>query len=71
MAEDTAVEEADIGLSSTEAARRLVEGGPNDPTSIRRAAILVQLLGFFSNPLVIILLVASAISAALGELLSA
>ena len=71
MVEGTAVEEADFGLSSTEAARRLVEGGPNDPTSIRRAAILVQLLGFFSNPLVIILLVASAISAALGELLSA
>lgn len=71
MVEGTAVEEADFGLSSTEAARRLIEVGPNDPTSVRRAAILVQLLGFFSNPLVIILLVASAISAALGELLSA
>src|SRR5436309_10241566 len=55
------------GLSSVEAARRLVGYGPNEPVPIRRLSALVQLFHLFANPLVIILLVASAIAGALGQ----
>jgi Mg2+-importing ATPase len=55
------------GLTSAEAARRLARYGPNEPVSIRRLSALVQLAHLFANPLVIILLVASAISALLGQ----
>ena len=50
------------GLSGAEAARRLAEYGPNEPAPVRRLRRVVQLLQLFANPLVIILLVASAIS---------
>ena len=60
-----------IGLTSQEAAARLTEYGPNDPTSTRRGAFAFELLHLFLNPLVIILLVASAISAFLGEKIEA
>src|SRR5216684_8173614 len=55
------------GLSSVEAARRLAEYGPNEPAPIRRLSPVVQLLHLFANPLVIILLVASAIAGTLGQ----
>lgn len=57
----------DQGLTSAEAARRFVEFGPNEPAPIRRASALRHLLSLFANPLVIILLVASVISALLGQ----
>ncbi len=59
------------GLTSAEARRRLAESGPNDPAPARRAGILSQLLSFFANPLVVILLIASAVSATLGDLINA
>ena len=55
------------GLTSAEAARRLARYGPNEPVSVRRLSALVQLAHLFANPLVIILLVASAISALLDQ----
>ena len=55
------------GLSGAEAARRLAEYGPNEPAPVRRLSAVVQLLQLFANPLVIILLVASAISGVLGQ----
>jgi len=55
------------GLTSAQAAQRLTEYGPNEPVSVRRLSALVELLHLFANPLVVILLVASAISAALGQ----
>jgi Mg2+-importing ATPase len=55
------------GLTSDEAARRLALYGPNEAAPARRLSILVQLLHLFANPLVIILLVASAISVALRQ----
>src|SRR6478672_8728560 len=55
------------GLSGTEAARRFVECGPNEPAPVRRLSSLLQLLHLFANPLVIILLVASAIAGFLGQ----
>ena len=50
------------GLSAVEAARRLAVYGPNEPAPVRRLSALVQLFYLFANPLVIILLVASAIA---------
>jgi Mg2+-importing ATPase len=59
------------GLTSEEAARRLGEAGPNEPTPARRTGSAVQLLRLFANPLVLILLIASGVSAFLGEIVSA
>jgi Mg2+-importing ATPase len=59
------------GLSTAEAQRRLGRVGPNEPPSAQRRAGIRQLAHFFANPLVIILLLASIISAALGETLNA
>jgi len=58
------------GLTSNEAAVRLTRYGPNLFHQQRRNALLFQFLSKFSNPLVIILLVASAISAFTGDVAS-
>lgn len=58
------------GLTSREAAERLKLYGPNLFHPQRRNALLLQFLSKFSNPLVIILLVASSISALTGDLTS-
>ncbi len=57
------------GLTTEEADQRLEKFGPNEPTVVRRMAGIRQLLYFLANPLVIILLIASIISAALGEVI--
>jgi P-type Mg2+ transporter len=62
---------AGAGLSTTEARLRLSKIGPNEPISLRRRSSLVQILHLFLNPLAIILLAASAVSAVLGEILNA
>jgi Mg2+-importing ATPase len=59
------------GLSDAEARSRLLQFGPNEPVSSRRTSSITQILLLFLNPLAITLLVASAISAALGEILNA
>ena len=64
-------ESAARGLTSEAADRLLSEFGPNDPSARRRRSQLGELLALLANPLVIILLVASAISAFLGELANA
>ena len=58
------------GLTSTEAAKRLGQYGPNVFTSQRRRALLLEFLSRFRNPLVILLLAASGISALTGEVTS-
>ncbi len=55
------------GLTSAEAARRFVVFGPNEAVPARRLSWFGQLLHLFANPLVVILLVASGVSAALGQ----
>jgi Mg2+-importing ATPase len=55
------------GLSEDEAARRLMEFGPNDPTPRRHGELVFELLSLFVNPLVVILLIASILSAVLGQ----
>jgi len=66
-----ASESSSTGLSKAEAKRRLEQFGPNEPSTAKRTAPLVQLLILLANPLAIILLVASAISFALGEVINA
>ncbi len=58
------------GLSSTEAAARLAQFGPNQLRA-RRQSVVLQFLARFRNPLVLILLAASMISAATGDAASA
>jgi P-type Mg2+ transporter len=59
------------GLSSAEAERRLGEVGPNEIETGDRFRLLRAGIAFSSNPLVIILLVASLVSGVLGEALNA
>jgi len=59
------------GLSQTEAKRRLAQFGPNEPSPPKHSGPLLQLLLLLLNPLAITLLLASAISAALGEVINA
>jgi len=61
----------DLGLTSAEAKVRLARYGPNEPVRRHRLSALAQLAHLFANPLVIILLAASAISAALGQRIDA
>ena len=59
------------GLTQVEAKRLLAQYGHNEPAPARRSAPIFQLLILLANPLAIILLVASGISAALGEVINA
>jgi Mg2+-importing ATPase len=59
------------GLSSAEAAARLQTLGPNELAPPPRFETVRELLRYFANPLVLILLVASVGSAAFGEPVSA
>jgi Mg2+-importing ATPase len=58
------------GLSADEAGTRLRRVGPNEPAPPRRFEALRGLGAFLLNPLVLILLVASAVSAAFGQVVS-
>ncbi|HKA53454.1 MAG TPA: HAD-IC family P-type ATPase, partial [Candidatus Binatia bacterium] len=66
----TQLDSGSQGLTSAEAARRLGQYGPNVFTSQRRRALLLEFLSRFRNPLVILLLAASGVSALSGEVTS-
>ena len=55
------------GLTTEEARRRLRLYGPNSMVYESRFAALLSFFGFFRNPLVVILIIASGVSLALGE----
>jgi Mg2+-importing ATPase len=59
------------GLTSQTAAERLAEYGRNDPAPRKRRSTLVDFLRLFLNPLVVVLLIAAAASAVLGEVTDA
>lgn len=59
------------GLTSAEAARRLLAAGPNDPAPAERTSVLFDLAMQFANPLVAVLLFASVVSSFVGELVNA
>ena len=58
------------GLSATEARARRARYGANDASTVKRTPLWLQFLARFRNPLVIILIVASALSAATGDVAS-
>ncbi|WP_370674314.1 magnesium-translocating P-type ATPase [Pleomorphomonas sp. PLEO] len=58
------------GLTGSAAETRLAEFGPNDAAAVKQVPLWLQFLGRFRNPLVIILLVASGLSAASGDIAS-
>ena len=55
------------GLTAQEAEARLGKFGPNEPAATHQRSFLSDLLNEFSNPLVLILIVAAIASAFLGE----
>jgi P-type Mg2+ transporter len=55
------------GLTSVEAQQRLKQFGLNEPVKVRQLSGIIQFLALFANPLIIILLMASAISFAIGD----
>jgi Mg2+-importing ATPase len=59
------------GLGSGEAAARLRQIGFNEPEPESRHSFLRQVLTLFSNPILIILFAASAVAAALGQIVEA
>jgi Mg2+-importing ATPase len=66
------LESSKQGLSSAEAARRFEQLGPNEPaTTTRLGSTIAELVRASANPLVVILLVAGAASAFLGEVADA
>lgn len=58
------------GLDVTEVQSRLKTFGPNDVGVVRPSPLWLQFISRFRNPLVIILLVASGLSAATGDIAS-
>jgi len=60
-----------LGLTPQEAAARLDQFGPNEPTAARRHSLFSDFLHAFSNPLVLILVIAAVISAFMGEAVDA
>ena len=65
------LESSEQGLTGAEASKRLDTYGPNDTTGLKRTSPVVQFLRLFLNPLVAILLVASVVSAVLGDRVNA
>ncbi len=59
------------GLTDGEAARRLLEFGPNVIAKEREMNVILEFLSNFTSPLVVILLIASAVSASFGEIRNA
>ena len=58
------------GLDTAEVQSRLTTYGPNDAATVKRTPLWLQFLARFGNPLIIILLIASAVSAATGDVAS-
>jgi Mg2+-importing ATPase len=64
---DQEMARAPVGLTAEEAHRRLEQYGANEPVPTRRWSALRELLGFLTNPLVLILLIAAFASILLGQ----
>jgi Mg2+-importing ATPase len=58
------------GLNGDEVRSRLEAYGPNDAANVKRTPLWLQLLARFGNPLIILLLIAGAVSAATGDIAS-
>ncbi len=62
---------SDRGLTAQEAQQRLLQFGPNEPSPRPRISGLKQFLLLLANPLIMMLLIASGVSAFLGEWINA
>ena len=62
------LEATPAGLSQKEAEARSVQFGPNTLRDHRERPLLIQYLSHFKNPLIMVLLAASAVSALTGEI---
>ncbi len=58
------------GLGGANARERLRRHGPNDAASVKQSPLWLQFLARFRNPLIVILLIASGLSAATGDVAS-
>ncbi len=58
------------GLGTAEVRSRLARYGANDAATVKHSPLWLQFLTRFGNPLIIILLIASAVSAATGDVAS-
>jgi Mg2+-importing ATPase len=67
----SALDSAPGGLTSDEAAARLERYGHNDISPARKRPVLLQFLSHFKNLLILILLIAAAISMFVGEITDA
>jgi P-type Mg2+ transporter len=65
------VRASETGFTAEQAAERLREFGPNDPAPVHRATAFTEILHFCANPLVVILLSASVLSALVGQTIDA
>ncbi len=65
------LQSSEQGLTSEEAVTRLKKYGPNDAASAKRAPGIVQFLRLFLNPLMLVLLIASLVTAILGDTVDA
>ncbi len=63
----TRLDTSAAGLDAAAAARRLVRHGPNNAAAETRRPLVLQFLARFRNPLIVILLAASVLSAATGD----
>jgi Mg2+-importing ATPase len=61
---------SNLGLTSPEAARRVLRYGSNDATTTKRAPAWLRFVQRSANPLILVLLPASALSAATGDVAS-
>ena len=66
----TELKSTPAGLTAAEAAQRIQTYGPNDAAAVQRPPNWLRFLNRFKNPLVIMLLVASGLSAAAGDVAS-
>lgn len=69
--EDPQTNKKSSGLTGDEARRRLQKFGFNEPVIKRRASAVGRFLLLFAEPLIVILLIASAISAFVGDWVNA
>jgi P-type Mg2+ transporter len=65
------LETSDTGLTGAQAAERIRKFGLNDPAPGRPSTAFTQVIRFCANPLVIILLLASVVSAVAGQTVDA
>ena len=63
----SALDTSERGLTASEATKRLVRYGPNEARPKSKEGLWRDVLGFFANPLVLILLGAAAVAGSVGQ----